>query len=76
MLFCSESSGVGHVGDGANEGGNNLAGAVLPIEIWAVWGCSLLLNVVVWIGIHRWIGALMLGCYGAWIGVELTALKR
>jgi Ca2+/Na+ antiporter len=81
VLFCSvNTSARSGAGNRNSEVGNDkketLANAVLPLEIWVAWSSSLLLNFVVWIGGHRWVGALILGCYGAWVGTELTALRR
>ncbi|CAL3963698.1 unnamed protein product [Diplocarpon coronariae] len=53
-----------------------LADQLVAFEVWCVWGCSVLLVFVTWIGARRWLGALLFGFYISFIVVELTFFER
>ncbi|PBP22520.1 hypothetical protein BUE80_DR006557 [Diplocarpon rosae] len=53
-----------------------LTDQLVAFEVWCVWGCSVLLIFITWIGARRWLGALMFGFYISFLMIELTLFKR
>ncbi|KAE8445879.1 hypothetical protein EG329_012803 [Mollisiaceae sp. DMI_Dod_QoI] len=57
-------------------GDEELARSITAFEVWSVWGCSLVLTLIVLLRGKRWMGGILLGFYVAFLGVEVTISKR
>ena len=61
---------VGGMGDEKLEDG------FVSFEIWTAWASSAILTVIVFVGGRRWMGAVLLVVYVAFIVLEFTAYRR
>lgn len=53
-----------------------LAGSVIPFELLVTWASSALFVLIVFLGLDRWVGGVLLLLYIAFIGLEFTAYRR
>jgi Ca2+/Na+ antiporter len=57
-------------------GDQKLETGVLSFEIWTTWASSAILVVIVFVGGMRWMGAVLLTAYVAFIVLEFTVYRR
>lgn len=80
IIFVSGSQGDADTdadsGSQPTPGTGLLTDNLVAFEVWTVWACSVLLMLVTWIGVKRWLGALLFGLYISFVVVELTFFKR
>jgi Ca2+/Na+ antiporter len=70
LTFCA---GLIFASSGTSE---ELETHIIGFEVWASWGCSLLLLIIVLAGGKKWMGAIAFGLYCGWIGTELLVYRR
>jgi Ca2+/Na+ antiporter len=55
---------------------NELAGSFEPFEILVTWAASAIFFLIVFLGSNRWVGALLLVLYFAFLVLEFTVFRR